>query len=204
MLCKLKNAATIGLAIAGLLGTVVFASAQEDTPSAWVKLCNKIGQSDVTLCATAQEIRADTGQFLASVAIREFSNQDKKALVVAVPTGMLIQPGLGLRVDENEQRVIQYAICRPQACIAEIEATDAIIAELKRGGQLMVTTVNQQAQQVGFPLTLVGFTAALDGEATNPADLQAQRERLRQEAEAKAAEARQRLIEQQEQATGGN
>lgn len=171
---------------------------------AWVKVCNKDPNSDSTVCLTTQEIRAQNGQFLASVAVREFSNRDEKALIIAVPTGMLLQPGLAVRVDQNEQKVVKYGVCFANACYAELPAEGGLISELKRGNQLTLTTMNQQAKPVAFPLTLIGFTKVYDGAPIDPQELQVKQQQLREELQRKAEEARQRLIEQQQQATEGN
>src|SRR5262245_19214375 len=40
-------------------------------PSPWTKICNRDPQANKEVCLVAQDIRAETGQFLASVAVRE-------------------------------------------------------------------------------------------------------------------------------------
>lgn len=198
------------LNVAMMAGAFVAASfsgtaiAQEANPAAaaWVKVCNQEPKSKKNICLTTQEIRADTGQFLASVAIREIGVNEKRSLIIAVPPGMLIQPGLRLQVDKNKQREIKYGICFPNACYAELNIDESVVAEMKRGNELILTTLNQQAKAINFQLTLSGFTASYDGDPIDPAELQAQQQKLRDELQQKAESARQRLIEQQQKATG--
>ncbi|PCJ81805.1 MAG: invasion-associated locus B family protein [Hyphomicrobiales bacterium] len=201
---KLTKALLVaGAAIFSLSGIAIAQDAAPGAagPAAWIKVCNVEPKSKKEICLTTQEIRADSGQFLASVAIREIGKDGKKSLIIAVPPGMLIQPGLRLQVDKNKQREIKYGICFPNACYAELNITPDVIAEMKRGNQLTLTTLNQQAKAINFQLTLIGFTSSYDGEAIDPAQLQAQQKKLRDELQKKAEAARQKLIEQQQKAT---
>ena len=130
------------------------------------KLCNADPASGKELCLTIQEIRADTGQFIASATIRTVAGDTKKSLITAVPPGMLLQPGLRVQIDDGEQSEIKYGICYPNACYGELEINDDFIAKLKAGGKLTLTTLNQQAKPVNFPMTLAGFTKAFDGKGS--------------------------------------
>jgi len=121
-------------------------------------------------------------------------------LHIAVPPGMLIQPGLRVQVDGGTQSEAKYTICFPNACIAEMVIDDTFVGGLKRGGKLVITTLNQQGKARPFDLTLKGFTRVYDGEAIKPEELQAKQERLQSELQKRAEAARQKLIEQQRQA----
>ncbi len=181
------------------------AAAQPPTPEApWAKLCNTDPASGKELCLTIQEIRADTGQFIASATIRTIAGDAKKSLITAVPPGMLLQPGLRVQIDDGPQQEMKYGICFPNACYGELEINDEFITKLKGGGKLTVTTLNQQAKPVNFPMTLVGFTKAYDGSGLDTA-AQAARENELADALARRAEtARQKLIEQQQKESGAN
>jgi hypothetical protein len=74
--------------------------------SAWVKLCEKgtavtkqkDGKEDkkeIDICMTHHErLDGNTGMVLVSAAVRQVTGQDKQALMVMVPLGMLLQPGM--------------------------------------------------------------------------------------------------------------
>lgn len=199
---KILAATTIATAmLAGMIGNIHAQQASAAQP-AWVKVCNQDPNSKKDVCLTTQEIRADSGQFLASVAVREIGGEEKQSLVIAVPTGMLVQPGLRLQVDKNKQKEVKYGICFPNACYAELPIDPSVVTEMKRGNALVLTTLNQQAKAINFKLTLVGFTASYDGNPIDPEQLKAQQETLRDELQQKAESARKRLIEQQQNAAG--
>ncbi|MBB99234.1 MAG: invasion-associated locus B family protein [Rhodobacteraceae bacterium] len=197
----------MSLAAAMAVGAATGAAAQTVEPSAdtpWVKLCNTDPQSNKEICIVTQELRTDTGQFLASVAVREIAGEARKTLLVAVPPGMLIQPGLRVQVDGGKQSEAKYSICFPNACYSELVIDDAFVNSMKAGGNLILTTLNQQAKQVPFQMTLTGFTKVYDGDPIDAAALQQKQQQLQSELQKRAEEARQKLIDKQNEATGAN
>lgn len=186
-------------------GAPLAAVAQEESaptgPTAeepWVKICNSNPNDNRELCLTIQEIKAETGQFIASASIRAISGDEKKSFVVAVPVGMLLQPGMRAQVDNGEQFEIPYGVCFPNACYGELEINNDFVASLKKGNQLVITTMNAQAKPVSFPLTLSGFTKAFDSAGLDPAGLQQRQQDLTKALQDKANAARERLREQQQ------
>ena len=69
----------------------------------WVKLCNADPNTKKELCLVIQELRADTGQFIASATIRQITGDPKRSFIAAVPPGMLLQPGLRAQIDAGKQ-----------------------------------------------------------------------------------------------------
>lgn len=180
----------------------------------WIKVCNtpkdQEQQEGKQICLVTQELRSDVGQFLASVAIREVAGESRKTLLVAVPPGMLIQPGLRVQIDESEPQQAKYGICFPNACYAELVIEQGFIDSLKKGGKLVVTTLNQQAKALSFNMSLIGFTKVYDGPALDPQEVEQRQKALQSQLQKRAEEARKKLIEEQEKAlqsegtTGGN
>jgi invasion protein IalB len=168
----------------------------------WNKICGEDGRTKKQVCFTVRELRTDSGQFLASAGVREVDGETRKILLVQTPVAMLIQPGIRVQVDQNTQVPGKYTICMPNACFAEIPIADDFIASMKKGKDLIVTTQNQQAKALNFPLSLAGFTASYGGPAIDTAALQRQREQLASEVQRKAKEAQQKLLDAQNAASG--
>lgn len=160
--------------------------------TAWVKLCEKADlarrdkdgkevREQKDICLTHHErLDGNTGMVLVSAAIREVEGMDKEHLMIMVPLGMAIPPGLRAavytkeqwakaqkneKVDEKELKPIslQYSLCHPAGCTAEVEATKELVESMKTGGGLMVLAINANAQPIAFPVPLDGFTAAHAG-----------------------------------------
>jgi invasion protein IalB len=168
----------------------------------WVKLCGEDKNAKKEICFVQRELRTDSGQFLASAGVREVKGESRRILLLQTPVGMLIQPGMRVQIDAGKQDAAKYTICFPNACFAELPITDQFVGSMKKGGDLVLTTLNQQAKAVSFKLSLKGFTAAYDGPAIDTAALQRQQEQLQSELQRKAKEAQQKLIDAQKAAEG--
>ncbi|WP_075221262.1 invasion associated locus B family protein [Acuticoccus yangtzensis] len=192
--------AVLGLA-AALAVPAIPASAQDaENENAWVKICNRDAEANKELCLITQELRSQNGQFLASAAIREFEGEQRKSLLLSVPVGMLIQPGVQIQIDGAQPEKAAFQICFPNACYAELAIDANFVTRLKRGGKMGVNTINRQGSPVRFDMTLIGFTAAYDGEGIDPQSLQQQQTDLQTALEKRAQEARDRLVAAQQDA----
>jgi invasion protein IalB len=171
--------------------------------TAWVKLCNTDATTKKELCLVIQELHADSGQFIASATIRQVTGEDKMSLITAVPPGMLIQPGLRVQIDTGKQYEVSYGICFPNACYGELPIDQDFIAAMSKGKQIIVTTMSQQHKGVAFPMTLAGFKKVYDSKGLDAKAAQQRQEDLNKALQARAEEARKKLIEQQQKESGG-
>jgi invasion protein IalB len=168
------------------------APAAANNQSAWVKLCEKAPvlvkgkdgkeeRADKSICLTHHErLDGNTGMVLVSAAIRKVEDQDKEHLMVMVPLGMAIQPGLRAKiydkamwdaaqknekVDDTKLEAIKlnFSLCHPAGCTAEIDLTPEILGKMKAGAGMMVFSINANGQVIAFPVPLSGFATALSG-----------------------------------------
>ena len=166
-------------------------------PSPWTKICNVDPEAKKEICLTAQDLRAETGQFLASVAVRELQGEPKKQFIVAVPPGMQLQPGMRVVIDKHDPLPARYSICFPNACYGDMDIDAKFVDVMKKGQALTVQAINQVGRTVNFTLALKDFAKAYDGAPVDPKEMESQRQRLQEELQKQAEEARQRLLEKQ-------
>lgn len=189
---KVESTPAPAAAPAAPAGGAATAAAPAANKSAWVKLCEKAPivkkdkdgkevKEEKSLCLTHHErLDGNTGMVLVSAAVREVEGQDKKSLMIMVPLGMAIPPGIRAAVYTKEQWAaaaknekidektlkpieLKYALCHPAGCTAETEATPEILDEMSKGGGIMVLAMNAAAQPVGFPVPLDGYNEAAAG-----------------------------------------
>ncbi len=165
-------------------------------PTPWTKICSKDPQVNKEICLITQELRAETGQFLASVAVREVQDDPKKQFIIAVPPGMLLQPGMRLVVDQTTPIGAAYAICFPNACYGDAPITAEFVTGMKKGTQLVVQAINQTGRTVNFQLMLKDFAKAYDGPPIDPKVIEEQQKKLQEELQKRADEQRKRLESQ--------
>ncbi|HEX2842791.1 invasion associated locus B family protein [Hyphomicrobium sp.] len=175
--------------------------------SAWVKLCEKSPlvhkdkdgkevKDEKNICLTHHErLDGNSGMVLVSAAIRQVEGNEHDHLMIMVPLGMAIPPGIKAAVYSKEQwekaskneKVddkdlkpvdLKFSLCHPSGCTAEIEATKEIVEQMKAGGGIMVLAMNAQAQPIGFPVPLDGFADAFAGKPIDNAEYKKARGQL--------------------------
>ena len=162
-------------------------------PSPWTKICNRDPAVNKEVCLVAQDIRAETGQFLASVAVRELEAEPKKQFIIAVPPGMQLQPGMRVVIDKHEPLAARYSICFPNACYGDMDIDSKFVDVMKKGQALTVQVINQGGRTVNFTLVLKDFAKAYDGPAVDPKEIEAQQEKLREGMQRQADEVLKKL-----------
>ncbi len=161
----------------------------------WEKVCGKV--SDQQECHVSRKRLAATGQAIAQFLVIERAG--KKLLQLAVPPVALIQPGVQVKIDDAEPTGVKYVVCTPGECLALGEINDDFVGKLKKGKSVVITMLNPQGKPVNFDISLVGFTAIYDGPGIDPQEAQARQQRLEDELKKKADEARQQLLQLQQQ-----
>lgn len=211
------------------------AAAPAGEQSAWVKLCEKAPvmekdkdgkdvRAEKSICLTHHErLDGNTGMVLVSAAIRQVEGLDKQHLMIMVPLGMAIQPGLRATVYNKEmwekaqknEKVddaklspvkLNFSLCHPAGCTAELELTKELIDQLKGGAGIMVFSINANGQVIAFPVPLTGFAAALDGQPVDNAKYSEARKQLMGQIQQRQQQMAEEYRKQQEQkqATGSN
>lgn len=172
--------------------------------SQWVKLCEQVPIDDKTpptqkrLCMIVQETRAENGQMLASVQVRELEGE-KPRLIVAVPVGMSLQPGIRIVLDQGQPQQMRYEVCLPNACFAQLEIQPDFITRMKRANNLNIQVVNMGGRAISLAMALSGFAASYDGAAVDPRQYEESQRRLAEELQRRGEEAQRRLQQQQQQ-----
>lgn len=173
-------------------------TAGEKQQTFWVKLCEKspIVVPDKegkpmremrNICLTHHErIDGNSGIVVISAALRQVEGEEKQHLMLMVPLGTALAPGLRATVfnaeqwekvqksekfDDSKLEPIKFAFsfCHQAGCTAEIEATKELIEAFQKGAGIMVLAYNAQRQLVAFPVPLTGFNEALSGEPVDNA-----------------------------------
>lgn len=184
--------AAVGLSAAPLADAWAQNKPPAGKQTAWVKLCEKTqlkratadGKTkDVTkdICLTHHErLDGNTGMVVVSAALRVVDKQERPTVMIMVPLGMAIPPGVKAAVytkdqwerARNKKKVadkelkpisLKYTLCHPAGCTAEAPAPDGLVKSMQNGGGLMVLALNAAGRPVAFPVPLIGFKEAHAG-----------------------------------------
>jgi len=132
----------------------------------WEVACQDVERDGSTqnLCEMRQVlVQKDTDQEWLRIAISYAQGADQPVLRIFTPLGVLLQPGMKLRVDGSEPISMQYAVClaRPQRCLVAGPMDNKLIELMKRGIEGQITFVLPNNREINAPFSLAGFTKSL-------------------------------------------
>lgn len=113
------------------------------------------------VCALVQSVTAeDRNNVGLTVYFQKFSN-GTRVLRVFAPVGILLPPGLGLKIDEKDVGHAPFLRCQNFACYAQVVAEDKLVERLKTGKTAVFVIFQTEEAGIGIPISLKGFSEAL-------------------------------------------
>ena len=166
--------------------------------SPWTKFCLKGNEANAKqVCFTGKDGRVESGQPVVAAVLIEPEGEPRKILRVTLPLGMSLQPGTRVIIDQGQPMTGPYVICFNNGCMADYEASDALILTMKKGQGLVVQGINGAGQAISLVLPLNDFARAYDGPPTDPKVFEEQQRKLQEDLQRRAEEARKKLEGQQ-------
>ncbi len=147
----------------------------------WTKVCGTDPASNKEICMTTQDFTAETGQPLASAAIREVKDDPNKKFIVSVPVGMLLQPGTRVVIDQQPPLSLKYEICFPNGCFAGMDVNAEFVTKLKKSQSMTIQALQMGGRTLNFVLPTKEFAKAYDGAPSDPNVVAAERQKLAEE-----------------------
>jgi invasion protein IalB len=204
-----SNAYRLSVMAAGVVGFLgaqlpaALAQQQQQIPQGWFKACTK--QEDVDICNVQNITTAGNGQLVTGVSLIELKGKvNRKVFQVTVPTGRLVPPGIGLQIDTGKTQKLDYVICFPDRCVAEVPLTDQLVASFKKGSNLTLTSVNFQNQPNPIKIALTGFSGAFDGPPLQQSDIEDRQKKLQDFVAKNNQDFAKKLKEEQDKAKTAN
>jgi invasion protein IalB len=160
----------------------------------WTKFCLKGQDANAKqVCFTGKDGRIESGQPVIAAVIIEPEGEPKKILRVTLPLGMQLVHGTRVIVDSNQPQQSPYVICFANGCMSDYEVTPELLANLKKGQNLVVQAINSNGAPLTLPLPLAEFAKAYDGPPTDPKVFEETQKKLQEELQKRAEEARKKL-----------
>ena len=160
----------------------------------WTKFCLKGQDANAKqVCFTGKDGRIESGQPVIAAVIIEPEGEAKKILRVTLPLGMQLVHGTRVIVDANAPAQSPYVICFANGCMSDYEVTPELLANLKKGQNLVVQAINSNGAPLTLPLPLAEFAKAYDGPPTDPKQFEETQKKLQEELQKRAEEARKKL-----------
>lgn len=113
------------------------------------------------VCALVQSVTAeDRNNIGLTVYFQKFSD-GKRVLRVFAPLGVLLPPGLGLKIDDKDVGHAPFVRCHNFACYAQVVVENPLIEQLKNGKTAVFIIFQTEEAGIGIPISLAGFGQAL-------------------------------------------
>ena len=109
------------------------------------------------VCALVQSVTAeDRNNIGLTVYFQKFSD-GKRVLRVFAPLGVLLPPGLGLKIDDKDVGHAPFVRCHNFACYAQVVVEPPLIEQLKTGKTAVFIIFQTEEAGIGIPISLAGF-----------------------------------------------
>ncbi len=107
-------------------------------------------------CALTQDI-IQGGAGVTLVHLQLVRRGDAQQLLIVVPHGVLLKPGLGLVIGNAPLRALQYQTCDGVGCIAILPLDQTTLDALQIADAGRIVVVWRDGKDVAFPYSLRGF-----------------------------------------------
>jgi len=113
------------------------------------------------VCALVQSVTAEDRKNVGlTIYFQKFSN-GTKVLRVFAPVGILLPPGVGLKVDGVDIGHAPFLRCHTFACYAQVTVEDKLIEQLSTGKTAIFIIFQTEEAGIGIPISLAGFSEGL-------------------------------------------
>jgi invasion protein IalB len=131
----------------------------------WLVRCGRAGSQGPEVCEMQQQQTDKEGRTVMAVAVGTVPGSSDLGLLIILPLGISLPPGVTIAVDDGPEMPLQVERCERQGCRIERLVEPALLNRLKSGREAKVFfeayDPEGQIQRLGVPISLLGFTAAL-------------------------------------------
>jgi invasion protein IalB len=151
----------------------------EDVPTMtvyqdWRLTCPSTKEKDATCRLSQDVVDSQSGQSIASLVYfkdvpKDKTKESSMVLAVTVPLGVLLEPGVGMKLGADDMKVYQYKTCTQSGCIAVIPVNDDMLKTIKNAQVAELAVVGRDGKAVPLPFSIKGFTDAYDSYSNSEA-----------------------------------
>jgi invasion protein IalB len=140
------------------------ANAEPQTFGDWGYQCEQGPEGTGEFCYVFQNVtRKEGGQLVLGARVAYRDGQKDPLLVVTVPLGTLLPPGAALVMDGIEPIKLPFFLCAAEGCTSvATPLPPAMVDAMKKGETASVRIAAPNKQVVALPLSLKGFTKAMN------------------------------------------
>ena len=137
--------------------------AVRDKHGDWVTRCETPPGAAHEQCAVVLSVVDQERPNLVLVVI-VLNTADRKARLMRIiaPLGVLLPPGVSLRIDNADAGRLSFLQCLPNGCVAQLAMDESLIDKLKNGKTATLGVFQTPEEGVGVQAPLAGFKEAYE------------------------------------------
>lgn len=113
------------------------------------------------VCALVQSVTAEDRNNVGLTIYYQRFSDGTRVLRVFAPLGVLLPPGLGLKIDNRDIGNAPFMRCHSFACFAQVVVDENLLKQLREGKQAVFIIFQTEEAGIGIPISLNGFDKAL-------------------------------------------
>jgi len=135
-----------------------------DAVQAWAKFCDPDPKDQHKVCIV-RKLVFDNASIVGSFVLRVDTKKGVPTLAIAaVPTGIVLRPGLRWQIDSGKAQTVPFWRCTNQSCESEQFVKADFIARLRKGNTLKLIAKDVNNKDYVVKVTLSGFATAYDNQ----------------------------------------
>ena len=128
-----------------------------ETFETWTVVCSS---AEKKRCVAQQQLSNPNNQQIIASATVRLTKDGFAELSVQTPSGVMLAPGVTLKVDDKETAQAPFVACAPRACEANFKIDQNLINSLAKGKTLSARVQSLRGKDVGIDFQLNGFVKA--------------------------------------------
>ena len=129
----------------------------------WAVNCSSGSATAELQCQVSQNLtEAKTGQRVLTVTVRRDSGNGSLAMLLALPHGLFLPSGASFQIDQGQKTVIAIQTSDQNGAYAATPLSADLVKAMKSGTNLNIGMESVTRKPVTIPVSLAGFTAAID------------------------------------------
>ena len=112
---------------------------------------------DKASCELSQDVvDQKVGQRVARIVMLK-ENEKSMVMAITVPLQVLLEPGIGLKIGDDQVRVFQYKTCTEDGCVSVIPLSKEIETALAKATDVNIVVAQPDGKPVGLPFSMKGY-----------------------------------------------
>ncbi len=137
--------------------------AVKDKHGDWATRCETPPGAAHEQCAVVLSVvDQDRPNLILVVIVLNTADRKARLMRVIAPLGVLLPPGVTLRIDNAEAGRLSFLQCLPNGCVAQLAMDESLVDKLKKGKTATLGVFQTPEEGVGVQAPLAGFKEAYE------------------------------------------